>query len=261
VTLDKYYFILYIDACFLNPFLKTTEFGSSKDDFFPSTIKKVSIVAPTDTKESNDVSKNISNEEESNEVASGIFQFLIPNITIFLTNIEYIGSNIIPEVPEESGNPDGRRRSSCRRRTLGSTASGQGQTTQVVAPLSRKDIFFQSSIGNLPEFQIRPSFQSYRRSILIKEDSDPTLPNLVQEDVQVVTDVSPTIPPKHSKCPILRCGTGSFRSSLSQMIDCSLLNNPIFIFIVGSNFFAMLGFYVPLVYISSAAMDKVNKQS
>jgi hypothetical protein len=60
------------------------------------------------------------------------------------------------------------------------------------------------------------------------------------------------------KCPCLFSG-GAFKSALGQMMDCSLLKNPVFLLIAISNVFGMLGFYVPFVYIIDSAVQTVNK--
>jgi hypothetical protein len=127
---------------------------------------------------------------------------------------------------------------------------------QVVSPLSRKDIFYKGSISNLREYQqSQRSLHSYHQSVfIIPKESFEKIPSLLQT-------TPPTIvpPPKNNKCGRFHCGSaaGSFRSSLSQMIDCSLLRNPVFLFIGISNVFAMLGYYVPVIYLTDAAINKV----
>lgn len=53
------------------------------------------------------------------------------------------------------------------------------------------------------------------------------------------------------------CLPESIRGTLSQMMDFSLLKNPIFLLIGVANLFGMLGFYTPFVYLPSAAIEKV----
>lgn len=43
------------------------------------------------------------------------------------------------------------------------------------------------------------------------------------------------------------------------MLDCSLLKNPVFLFIAITNFIAMLAFYIPPTYLVNAAKEKVAK--
>lgn len=40
------------------------------------------------------------------------------------------------------------------------------EKTEIVRPLSRKDIFYSGSVMNLPEYQSQKSLQSYRQSIM-----------------------------------------------------------------------------------------------
>jgi len=63
---------------------------------------------------------------------------------------------------------------------------------------------------------------------------------------------------KPSVCPCLSSRAGAFKTALSQLMDFSLLKNPVFLFIAVSNVFGMLGFYVPFVYIIQSAVDKVS---
>lgn len=111
----------------------------------------------------------------------------------------------------------------------------------IVRPMSRKDIFYSGSIVNLPEYQSQRSLQNYRQSIL----------NLPRTDTQadaLDAEMSPA-KEKPSPCPCFGPGPGAFKSALAQMMDFSLLKNPVFLFIAVSNIFGMLGFYVPFVYI------------
>lgn len=40
------------------------------------------------------------------------------------------------------------------------------EKSEMVRPLSRKDIFYSGSVMNLPEYQSQKSLQSYRQSIM-----------------------------------------------------------------------------------------------
>lgn len=109
--------------------------------------------------------------------------------------------------------------------------------SNMVRPLSRKDIFYSGSITNLPEFhQSQKSLTNYRQSIM-------SLPKMKQLD----DDGSPA-----DICPCLALPE-SFKSALSQMMDMSLLKNPVFMFIAISNLFGMAGLYVPFVYLVDCA--------
>lgn len=116
---------------------------------------------------------------------------------------------------------------------------------QMVRPMSRKDIFYSGSIVNLPEFhQSQKSLTNYRQSIM-------SLPKLrTEEDGGSPGDICP--------CLVL---PESFKSALGQMMDMSLLKNPVFLFIGISNFFGMAGLYVPFVYLVSCAKASGIEQS
>ncbi|CAG9765290.1 unnamed protein product [Ceutorhynchus assimilis] len=115
-----------------------------------------------------------------------------------------------------------------------SLASRKGN---MVRPLSRKDIFYSGSITNLPEFhQSQKSLTNYRQSIM-------SIPKMKQLDDGSPADI----------CPCLAL-PDSFKTALSQMMDMSLLKDPVFMFIAISNFFGMAGLYVPFVYLTDCAI-------
>ncbi|XP_050297027.1 monocarboxylate transporter 3 isoform X2 [Anthonomus grandis grandis] len=115
-----------------------------------------------------------------------------------------------------------------------SIASKKGN---MVRPMSRKDIFYSGSVTNLPEFhQSQKSLTNYRQSIM-------SIPKMKQlEDEGSPADI----------CPCLAL-PDSFKSALSQMMDMSLLKDPVFMFIAISNLFGMAGLYVPFVYLADCA--------
>jgi len=119
----------------------------------------------------------------------------------------------------------------------------------IIRPLSRKDIFYSGSIVNLPEFQSQKSVNSYRQSIL----------NIPRES-SVVFDFGDGRPSsamkKPSACPCF--GPGVIKSVFAQILDMSLLKNPVFHFIAVSNIFGMLGFYPPYVFMADSATEKVG---
>jgi len=121
----------------------------------------------------------------------------------------------------------------------------------IVRPMSRKDIFYSGSIVNLPEYQSQRSINEYRQSIL-------NLPRTATQADALDAEMSP-VKAKPSPCPCFGSGPGAFKSALQQMMDLSLLKNPVFMFIAVSNIFGMLGFYIPLVYIIDAAVSKVGQ--
>ncbi|XP_023029539.1 monocarboxylate transporter 5 isoform X2 [Leptinotarsa decemlineata] len=114
--------------------------------------------------------------------------------------------------------------------------SSRKEKPLMVRPLSRKDIFYSGSIVHLPEFKSQKSLTNYRQSIL----SLPQMKNT--DDEGTPGDICP--------CLVL---PESFTSALAQMLDVSLLKNPVFMLIGVSNFFGMAGLYVPFVYIVDCA--------
>jgi predicted MFS family arabinose efflux permease len=62
-------------------------------------------------------------------------------------------------------------------------------------------------------------------------------------------------------CPCLTLPE-SFKSTLAAMMDLTLLKDPVFMLISISNFFGMMGLYVPFVYlVDSATLDVRNQPS
>lgn len=132
--------------------------------------------------------------------------------------------------------------------------SSQAEPRHIIRPFSRKDIFYSGSIANLPEFQSQKSINSYRQSVL-------NLPRAASATWRQGADEGDLSPRsgKQGACPCFFLGgAGSFKTALSQLMDCSLLKNPVFLFIAVSNVFGMLGFYVPFVYIMQSAVSKVR---
>ncbi|KAK7869034.1 hypothetical protein R5R35_002982 [Gryllus longicercus] len=112
---------------------------------------------------------------------------------------------------------------------------------EMIRPMSRKDIFYSGSVMNLPEYKSQKSLASYRQSVM-------SLPKYAQERDGVVVD-----PERADPCP---CCTFSeaFKSTLASMMDVSLLKDPVFMLISISNFFGMMGLYVPFVYLVDCAI-------
>ncbi|XP_037087521.1 monocarboxylate transporter 12-like [Pollicipes pollicipes] len=158
-----------------------------------------------------------------------------------------------PSFGQQQRNPDLRRFSFHNRRGTGpsqedlwlcsntsvSAAGSRGSLPrpgEMLRPMSRRDIFYSGSIAHLAQYQSQRSLASYRASVL-------SLPRDGYADQQH--------DPNSWAC-VLPAGCGV----LAEMIDMSLLRNPLFILICASNVFGMLGFYVPFVYIVDSAMMK-----
>ena len=103
-------------------------------------------------------------------------------------------------------------------------------------PMYKKDIFYSGSIVNMHEFRSQPSMTSYIASIT-------TIPGEIPLDV---TDGK-----LHKWCS---CLPKPVVDILSEMLDVSLLTNFGFMCICLGNIFAMIGFYVPFVYIVDRAV-------
>ncbi|XP_018331378.1 monocarboxylate transporter 4 isoform X2 [Agrilus planipennis] len=112
----------------------------------------------------------------------------------------------------------------------------------MVRPMSRKDIFYSGSVINLPEYQSQKSLTNYRQSVLSISRS--ARPDTAEPDKIEQIDLCP--------CLVL---PESFKSALAQMMDMSLLKDPVFVMIGISNFFGMAGLYVPFVYLVNCATD------
>lgn len=112
---------------------------------------------------------------------------------------------------------------------------------EMIRPMSRKDIFYSGSVMNLPEYKSQKSLASYRQSVM-------SLPKYAQERGDMV-DVERPDP-----CPCCTLSE-SFKSALASMMDVSLLKDPVFMLIGISNFFGMMGLYVPFFYLVQAATE------
>jgi len=105
-------------------------------------------------------------------------------------------------------------------------------------PLARKDVFYSGSITNLREFQSQKSLSSYRQSVISLPHAKTNQQN---EDSQSVSQ---------SK------GCSCVPDSVKNIMDFSLMKDPVFLLLGLGNIFGMLGFYVPYIYIIDAAKIK-----
>ncbi|XP_063608222.1 uncharacterized protein LOC134782611 [Penaeus indicus] len=116
--------------------------------------------------------------------------------------------------------------------------------SMMLRPMSRHDIFYSGSIANLREFKSQESMLSYRESALNLQGTGAS---------KVVIDALDGPEEERGLCS---CLPESMRGTLSQMMDFSLLKNPVFLMIGVANLFGMLGFYTPFVYLPDAAKEK-----
>ncbi|KAK6631720.1 hypothetical protein RUM43_013784 [Polyplax serrata] len=115
---------------------------------------------------------------------------------------------------------------------------------ELIRPLSRKDIFYSGSVVNLPEYQSQKSLAGYRQSVV-------SLPRYGTQTGMSMKDVESGPPP--DLCPCLTLPE-AFKSALNDMMDFSLLKDPVFLLIGISNLFGMAGLYVPFFYLVDAAI-------
>ncbi|XP_045593400.1 monocarboxylate transporter 14 isoform X2 [Procambarus clarkii] len=116
--------------------------------------------------------------------------------------------------------------------------------SMMLRPMSRQDIFYSGSIANLREFKSQASMLSYRESALNLQGTGAS---------RVVLDALDGPEEEVGSCS---CLPESIRGTLGQMMDFSLMKNPIFLLIGVANLFGMLGFYTPFVYLPAAAIEK-----
>jgi len=117
----------------------------------------------------------------------------------------------------------------------------------LASPLYRKNIFYSGSVQNISQTNVsridsKADMQSYIASIT-------TIPG----EMDLVDS-----PSGSSRCMARTCFClpGPVRDVLSEMVDLSLLRNPIFIFICLGNFAAYLGFYCPFAFLLDVAVSK-----
>ncbi|XP_042218311.1 monocarboxylate transporter 14-like isoform X2 [Homarus americanus] len=116
--------------------------------------------------------------------------------------------------------------------------------SMMLRPMSRQDIFYSGSIANLREFKSQASMLSYRESSLNLQGTGAS---------RVVLDALDGPEEGTESCS---CVPESIKGTICQMMDFSLLKNPIFLLIGVANLFGMLGFYTPFVYLPDAAIEK-----
>ncbi|KAG5869461.1 hypothetical protein JTB14_022127 [Gonioctena quinquepunctata] len=104
----------------------------------------------------------------------------------------------------------------------------------VLQPLARKDIFYSGSVTNLKEFQSQRTLNSYRQSVH-------------------------SISRSKSKSS---CLPGNLGDTLGELLDVSLLKDPVFFVLLISNIFSMGALYIPFVYIVECAIaDGIDANS
>lgn len=99
--------------------------------------------------------------------------------------------------------------------------------------MARKDIFYTGSLTNIPQYRSHPEL--YVTSVL---------------------SIPEQIPDEEDRW-LFRCLNLSpeMRDAIRQMLDFSLLKDPIFLMFVVSNFFTSIGFNMPFIYLPDRAME------
>jgi len=125
----------------------------------------------------------------------------------------------------------------------------------MVRPFSRKDLFYGGSVSHLVETNELPAnWDQYRPSIISIPRRLSSLPrgSIIASHLSLpVMDrkVSSVIPDEFLEPE----GVQPIWNALKEMVNFSLLTNPIFLLVGTSNIFGMLGFYVPFVYLPNMA--------
>lgn len=103
-------------------------------------------------------------------------------------------------------------------------------------PMYRKDIFYSGSVMNLPQFRRTKNMNDYLTSIT-------AIPRVAPEN---------EAPKQGWMEKVLGPEMGTI---LEEMLDVSLLKNPVFILICVANILAFLGFFIPFVYTTARAIE------
>jgi len=143
------------------------------------------------------------------------------------------------------------------------TPGGSGNlkcTNIIVRPLSRKDIFYSRSIYSIddePEESLKGGLKSNRQSYISMQSG---LRSNKQSFVSIHRGslvnshlALPAIAEKEDKEVVLVDNNRGIMEVLKEMMNFSLLSNPLFLLIGISNAFGMIGFYTPFVYLPSMA--------
>ncbi|XP_056648767.1 monocarboxylate transporter 14-like isoform X2 [Diorhabda sublineata] len=113
-----------------------------------------------------------------------------------------------------------------------SLASNKSKKSQVLPPLARQDVLYTGSIRNLKEYQSQKSLHDFRQSML-----------------NIPTDKSKYSVSSSRLCRIF-----------GDLLDLSLIKNPVFIVIILLNFMGFIALYIPFVFIGEATeKDDISK--
>uniref|UniRef100_A0A5S6Q002 Major facilitator superfamily (MFS) profile domain-containing protein n=1 Tax=Trichuris muris TaxID=70415 RepID=A0A5S6Q002_TRIMR len=109
-------------------------------------------------------------------------------------------------------------------------------------PFSRKDIFYPGSVHKLPEMssQTGAHFLGERKVTADHSNVDELVDQLIAESQPAKSERCPCFPPSASKVFL-------------NMVNYRLLSHPSMLILCVANIVAMLGFYVPFVYLTAYA--------
>lgn len=111
-----------------------------------------------------------------------------------------------------------------------SSHAAEGKAT--ASPMARKDIFYAGSLQNIPMYRSNPGL--YTQSIM-------SIPKEVSEESEW----------KLFQC--LRC-SDEMKQTFREMMDFSLLKNPLFMMFAISNFLTSIGFCIPYIFLPDRAI-------
>ena len=106
---------------------------------------------------------------------------------------------------------------------------GDAHLTESVSPMARKDVFYGHSLQNIPLYRSNPNM--YSQSIISLHRDAPSKQTY-----------------KCCKC------SNEIESTFREMMDFSLLKEPLFLMFAISNFLTSIGFCVPYIFLPDRAM-------
>ena len=108
----------------------------------------------------------------------------------------------------------------------------QRKQSHLLAPLTRKDIFYSGSLQNIPQFKSNPEIY---KSIVVSTSAIHKLDKF--EDRQQLQTTE--------KKGLMK----EFSQTLKDMMSPQLLKNPVFLLFAISNFFTSIGFNMPFIFL------------
>lgn len=141
---------------------------------------------------------------------------------------------------QKHGNGEAARLALSQPMLITSTASEGGHRTHFGSqhfrkngPLHRRDIFYQGSLMNIPQYRSRSDLKATEETDLMER---------------------PHSSYSHrNESNLCRCISDDTKDTVMEMLDFSLLKDPIFILFTLSNFCTSIGFNVPYVFLVSRA--------